>query len=144
MQFAGKTPPTYIIVLFVTFFPLQGFFNFVVYMFPRIQRYFKEGVPLTQSFKRKKISLFTSFQNTVRKRKRRRPTQAETQVSCDEGNVESGEKEFAFEDHVDDRDKEEGEGTSGENKIGGGDSGEDGEVDGETDAIDELEYIVEA
>eukprot|EP00985_Skeletonema_marinoi_P009554 scaffold4457_cov142-Skeletonema_marinoi.AAC.3 len=78
--------------------------------------------------------------NTVRKR--RRPTQAETQVSCDEGNVESGEKEFAFEDHVDDRDKEEG--TSGENKIGGGDSGEDDEGDGEKDAIDELEYIVEA
>jgi len=108
-------------------------------MFPRIQRYFKEGVPLTQSFKRTKSSFFSSLQNSVRKR--RRPTQAETQVSCDEGNVESGEKEFAFEDHVDDRDKEEG--TSGENKIGGGDSGEDDEGD-ETDAIDELEYIVEA
>ena len=142
MQFAGKTPPPYIIVLFVTFFPLQGFFNLVVYMFPRILRYFEEGVPLTQSFKRTKSSFFTSLKNTVRKR--RRPTQAETQVSCDEGNVESGEKGAALEVDVDVGDKEEGEGTSGENKIEEGDSSEDDEGDGEKDAIDELEYIVEA
>ena len=99
MQFAGKTPPPYIIVLLVTFFPLQGFFNLVVYMFPRILRYFEEGVPLTQSFKRTKSSFFTSLKNTVSKR--RTPAQAETQVSCDEGNVESGEKGAALEVDVD-------------------------------------------
>ena len=144
MQFAGKTPPTYIIVLFVTFFPLQGFFNLVVYMFPRILRYFEEGVPLTQSFKRTKSSFFTSLKNTVSKR--RTPAQAETQVSCDEGNVETGEngeKGAALEVDVDVGDKEEGEGTSGENKIEEGDSSEDDEGDGEKDAIDELECIVE-
>jgi len=69
-------------------------------------------------------------------------------VSCDEGNVETGEngeKGAALEVDVDDGDNEEGgEGTSGENKIAEGDSGEDGEGDGEKDAIDELEYIVEA
>jgi len=151
MQFAGKTPPTYIVILFVTFFPLQGFFNFVVYMFPRIQRYFKEGVPLTQSFKRTKSSFFSSLQNSISKRRRSQTqTQAETQVSCDEGNVETGEngeKGVALEVNVDDGDgdnEEGGEGTSGENKIAEGDSGEDGEGDGEKDAIDELEYIVEA
>jgi len=142
MQFAGKTPPPYIIVLFVTFFPLQGFFNLVVYMFPRILRYFEEGVPLTQSFKRTKSSFFTSLKNTVSKR--RTPAQAETQVSCDEGNVESGEKGAALEVDVDVGDKEEGEGTSGENKIEEGDSSEVDEGDGEKDAIDELECIVEA
>eukprot|EP00984_Skeletonema_dohrnii_P023558 scaffold12646_cov146-Skeletonema_dohrnii-CCMP3373.AAC.6 len=118
-----------------------GFFNLVVYMFPRIQRYFKE-VPLTQSFKRTKSSFFSSLKNTVRKR--RRSTQAETQVSCDEGNVESGEKGAALEVDVDVGDKEEGEGMSGENKIGEGDSSEDDEGDGEKDAIDELECVVEA
>ena len=75
-------------------------------------------------------------------------TQAETQVSCDEGNVETGEngeKGAALEVDVDDGDNEEGgEGTSGENKIEEGDSSEDDEGDGEKDAIDELECIVEA
>ena len=147
MQFAGKTPPTYIIVLFVTFFPLQGFFNLVVYMFPRILRYFEEGVPLTQSFKRTKSSFFSSLQNSISKRRRSQTqTQAETQVSCDEGNVETGEngeKGAALEVDVDVGDKEEGEGTSGENKIEEGDSSEVDEGDGEKDAIDELECIVE-
>uniref|UniRef100_A0A7S2LU29 G-protein coupled receptors family 1 profile domain-containing protein n=1 Tax=Skeletonema marinoi TaxID=267567 RepID=A0A7S2LU29_9STRA len=146
---AWKAPPTFIIVGQIghlTFFPLQGFFNLLIYMLPRILRHFEEGVPLTQSFKRRKSSFFSFLQNSISKRKRSQ-TQAETQVSCDEGNVETGEngeKGAALEDHVDDRDNEGGEGTSGENKIGGGDSGEDDEGDGETDAIDELEYIVEA
>jgi hypothetical protein len=109
-----------------------------------ILRYFEEGVPLTQSFKRTKSSFFTSLKNTVRKR--RTPTKAETQVSCDERNVESGEKGAALEvdDDVDVGDKEEGEGTSGENKIDEGDSSEDDEGNGEKDGIDELECIVEA
>ena len=42
MQFAGLTPPPAIIILFVTFFPLQGTFNLLVYMFPRINRYFEK------------------------------------------------------------------------------------------------------
>eukprot|EP00984_Skeletonema_dohrnii_P001292 scaffold401_cov144-Skeletonema_dohrnii-CCMP3373.AAC.3 len=145
---AGKAPPTFIGAGHVIFFPLQGLFNLVVYKFPRILRYFEDGVPLTQSFKikRTKSSFFSSLRNSISKRKRSQ-TQAETHVSCDEGNVETGEngeKGAALEDHVDDRDNEGGEGTSGENKIGEGDSGEDDEGDGETDAIDELEYIVEA
>merc|ERR1712146_843019 len=32
MQFLGKTPPKAIIMLFMVFFPLQGFFNLVVYL----------------------------------------------------------------------------------------------------------------
>lgn len=52
MQFAGKKPPPAIIVLFVTFFPLQGFFNLVVYKFPQIHRYFE---------KKKKGSLSSSI-----------------------------------------------------------------------------------
>jgi len=35
MQFAGAKPPKAIVILFVTFFPLQGFFNLIVYMYPR-------------------------------------------------------------------------------------------------------------
>lgn len=50
MQFAGKKPPNAIAVLFVTFFPLQGFFNLIVYMYPRIVRYFEAGTPFTASF----------------------------------------------------------------------------------------------
>jgi len=42
MQFAGQKPPPAIIVLFVTFFPLQGTFNLLVYMFPRINRHFEQ------------------------------------------------------------------------------------------------------
>ena len=55
MQFAGKKPPPAIIVLFVTFFPLQGFFNLVVYKFPQIHRYFE---------KKKKGSVSSSISST--------------------------------------------------------------------------------
>ena len=50
MPFAGKKPPDAIIVLFVLFFPLQGFFNLIVYMYPRIARYREKGTPVTASF----------------------------------------------------------------------------------------------
>ena len=55
MQFAGKKPPNAIAVLFVTFFPLQGFFNLIVYMYPRIVRYFEVGTPFTASFGNSKV-----------------------------------------------------------------------------------------
>ena len=55
MQFAGKKPPNAIAVLFVTFFPLQGFFNLIVYMYPRIVRYFAVATPFTASFGNSKV-----------------------------------------------------------------------------------------
>mmetsp|Transcript_13686 Transcript_13686/g.32248 ORF Transcript_13686/g.32248 Transcript_13686/m.32248 type:complete len:404 (+) Transcript_13686:574-1785(+) len=59
MQFAGKTPPPAIIVLFVLFFPLQGFFNMLVYFFPRISRKVETGVSLRASFQESRVaSLF--------------------------------------------------------------------------------------
>ncbi len=51
MQFAGAKVPGWIIILFVTIFPLQGFFNMIVYFFPRICRYFERGTPVFQSFR---------------------------------------------------------------------------------------------
>mmetsp|Transcript_13685 Transcript_13685/g.32243 ORF Transcript_13685/g.32243 Transcript_13685/m.32243 type:complete len:423 (+) Transcript_13685:574-1842(+) len=56
MQFAGKKPPPAIIVLFVLFFPLQGFFNMLVYFFPRICRKIEVGTPLTASFHDSKVA----------------------------------------------------------------------------------------
>lgn len=123
-------------------------------MFPRILRYFEEGVPLTQSFRRTGSSLFSrtgsslfsSIKSVAKKRHSQTETQAETQVSCVEGVAETGENGAVLEVDVDDADKEVEEraveDTTG--AIEGGDPGEDGKGDGEKDAIDELEYIVEA
>ena len=128
--------------------PLQGFFNLVVYMFPRILRYFEEGVPLTQSFRRNKSSIFSSLQFSAKKRKSQTPTQVETtQASCAEGVTEIGENGDAPEapevDAADAADKE-AEQDAFEDNVEDGESGEEGKRDGEKDAIDELEYIVEA
>ena len=177
MQFAGVTPPTYIIVLFVTFFPLQGFFNLVVYFFPRIMRYFEEGVPLHQSFARRS-SFFSSFRASISKnRPSRKSSQTEVatgfsqeesgvgkassaayvseaegglnekrkSVSFAEGIVEDGEKgRHVLAMGVDDGDNKEEEGANEDNTIEEGTTDEDGRGDGEKDAIDELERIVEA
>mmetsp|Transcript_21516 Transcript_21516/g.44398 ORF Transcript_21516/g.44398 Transcript_21516/m.44398 type:complete len:161 (-) Transcript_21516:104-586(-) len=35
MQYAGQKPPPFLNIVFVFFLPLQGFFNLVVYMYPR-------------------------------------------------------------------------------------------------------------
>lgn len=70
MQFAGKKPPPAIIVLFVTFFPLQGFFNLVVYMFPRIHRHFEKGSVL-KSLKSSTAS-FSSFRRSNMEKKRKK------------------------------------------------------------------------
>ncbi len=174
MQFAGKTPPTYIIVLFVTFFPLQGFFNLVVYMFPRILRYFEEGVPLTQSFAKRRSSFFASVRNSISKK---RPSQKSTEVgsvfsqeefgienassaayvsevgadekrnselSFSEGIiVEDGEKGHALEMDVDNCNYGQGA-NEVDITIEEGTTDENGKEDGEKDAIDELERIVEA
>lgn len=35
MQYAGQMPPPFLNIVFVFFLPLQGFFNLVVYMYPR-------------------------------------------------------------------------------------------------------------
>jgi len=95
MQFAGKTPPPSIIILFVTFFPLQGFFNLVVYMFPRILRYFEEGVPLTQSFRRSSFlsSLRRSSSSGVRSSKlfsKKSSSQKPTELGSGFSQEESG------------------------------------------------------
>lgn len=55
MQFAGKTPPDSIGVLFVLTYPLQGFFNLIVYMYPRIVRYFETGTRFTAPFTESRV-----------------------------------------------------------------------------------------
>ena len=137
MQFAGKPSPTIIVVLFVTFFPLQGFFNLVVYMFPRIMRYFEEGVPLTQSFdidRRSSYlsSLFATARNSINLRKSSR-------VSFAFGVAENNEQKHA---------REVNDGRNDDNEIelerGATDDYEKNKVDEEKDFIDELQSIVEA
>ncbi len=147
MQFAGQTPPTYIIVLFVTFFPLQGFFNLIVYMFPRILRYLEDGIPLTQPFQRRRSSfsflstLVSSARNSISKRKA-------SQVSFADGIVEEvDEVEMNVEMDVDmDTEADVEADVSEENII------EDATIveienvksDREKDSVDELEHILEA
>ena len=120
-------------------------------MFPRILRYFEEGIPLTQSFRRTKSSIFSSLQFSANKRKSQTPTQVETtQASCVEGVTEIGENGDAPEapevDAADAADKEAEQDAfeDNANTSEDGESGEDGKRDEEKDAIDELEYIVEA
>ena len=132
------------------FLPLQGFFNLIVYMFPRILRYFEEGVPLTQSFKRSSFisSLQSSASRVSAVFKKNRSQTPGKQSSCayDEGDVENVESTAALEVEVDHSDKEnrEGGGLNGDNTNGEVESGEeDGEGDGEKDVIDELEHIVD-
>ena len=132
MEFAGQAPPTSIVILFVTFFPLQGFFNLTVYMFPRIVRYFEEGVPLTQSFERRRSSFFSSIVTNARNSmSKRRSSQAPFAA---DGNADNAEEGFAHEaDENMDNMVEEGTTT-----------GENGKLDGEKDSVDELAGIVEA
>ena len=114
-------------------------------MFPRILRYFEEGVPLTQSFRRNKSSIFSSLQFSAKKRKSQTPTQVETtQASCAEGVTEIGENGDAPEVDAADAADKEAEQDAFEDNVEDGESGEEGKRDGEKDAIDELEYIVEA
>ena len=76
MQFAGKKPPPAIIVLFVTFFPLQGFFNLVVYKFPQISRYFeqKKKGSVSTSISGGSITTFLSSirRNKIEKKQRKK------------------------------------------------------------------------
>ena len=162
MQFAGQVPPTGIVVLFVTFFPLQGFFNLVVYMFPRFVRYFEIGVPLTESFRRSSFSVTRRF-SLAKKRPSRNAVEAidssftkelyavgkassalvservgadenkESRVSFVEGIIKDGD-EHALELDTDDTDQD---GCANEDAIEEGNNVE-------KDAIDELEHIVEA
>ena len=133
MEFAGQTPPTFLAVLFVTFFPLQGFFNLTVYMFPRILRYFEEGVPLTQSFERRRSSFLSSLVNSARNSISKRRS---SQAPFGDGNVDNAEHGFAHEadENMDNMDNMAEEDTTGEN----------GKKDGEKDSMDEVEGIVEA
>jgi len=135
MELAGQTPPTYITILFVTFFPLQGFFNLTTYMFPRILRYFEEGIPLTQSFERRRSSFFSSFVTSARNSISRRRS---SQAPCVDGTVENGENGHAREAGV------EADNEDDDNAIEEGTTGENGTFDGEKDSIDELARIVEA
>jgi len=51
MQFAGKTPPVSIVVLFVAFFPLQGFFN-LVGKFSYILLYYLNGLCISSNWEK--------------------------------------------------------------------------------------------
>ena len=160
MQFAGLTPPPAIIILFVTFFPLQGTFNLLVYMFPRINRYFEKR-SLSASATASMTSLtgaksfFSSLRqsNMEKRRGQRKGTdkvlttatsviveseiRKSTIVSSTEntdgvvGNDARSKAEISFVEEL--NDNEEGE------EANGGESSENGD-----DAIDELANIVEA
>lgn len=115
----------------------------VVYMFPRFLRYFEEGIPLTQAFERRRSSFFlssfvTSARNSI--------TRRFSQVSFGDGIVVNEDIE-----NVRDHEADVGAGVDveadGKNMIDDvieeGTIVEDGKLDGEKDAIDELEHIVD-
>lgn len=144
MQYTGQKPPTYIVVLFVTFFPLQGFFNLVVYMFPRFLRYYEEGIPLTQAFERRRSSLLSSFVTSARNSiSKRRSSQVSSAVVNE---IVENENDH---DHEADAGAGSGSGEDAnanadeKNMIEEGTIVENGKLDGENDAIDELERIVD-
>ena len=139
MEFAGKRPPTFISVLFVTFFPLQGFFNLVVYMSPRIIRHYEYegGTSLSNSnfFDVKRSNLSSLLFTSARSRVGRVPTRNGSQniSSIVEGAEIDGVE--ALEENV--------EGRNDNDTVERGAPGEQNEVDVEEDYIDELENIVE-
>jgi len=104
-------------------------------MFPRILRYFEEGIPLTQSFERRRSSFFSSFVTSARNSISRRRS---SQAPCVDGTVENGENGHAREAGV------EADNEDDDNAIEEGTTGENGTFDGEKDSIDELARIVEA
>jgi len=116
MQFAGKTPPDSIAVLFVLTYPLQGFFNLIVYMYPRIVRYFETGTRFTAPFAESRVlssmqgglSLLRSFGDSRRSTTETSETEtvgqvisqlsrfdtAETTVEVSEPSISSGAKPY--------------------------------------------------
>ena len=134
-----------------------------VYFFPRIVRYFEEGVPLVQSFRKAGFipAIAVSLQNTISKK---RPSHESTEVASGFSNDKSGvgkaSSSFVPEGGMEEK---------GNSKVSSADgNAEDGhafkvEVNGgtkevidediieeigqgveENDAIDELEHIVQA
>ncbi len=137
MQFAGKTPPTFIVVLFVTFFPLQGFFTLVVYMYPRILLY-------VSSFRKRKTSFFSSF-SISRMSTSQVPGAQTSCVAVYDERVENGESGAAHEVDVNHghEDEKERDDENRNNAKGEENSGDNRKRNREKDAIDELENIVE-
>ena len=171
MQFAGKKPPPAIIVLFVTFFPLQGFFNLVVYKFPQINRYFeqKRKGSVSGSISGGSISSFLSSLRRSNMEKKRKKGKGRVSARLTSFTVESEnrtstivkESEVPGDQNVEETDV--GKSTvafAPDAELKGHDQSleenpdriEDGWEDDngiannrdETDAIDELAHIVEA
>ena len=149
---AGKNSAA-IGILHATFFPLQGFFNLVVYMFPRIVRYFEQGVPFRFS-----LTFFssTSFRISRSRTSKSRSSGQQSSRACEEGVLQSGVNGDVLE--VDDDlglggeekraglnvDNANGDKTNANGEgEGEGESGEDWRGGREEDVIDELEGIVE-
>lgn len=146
-----------------------------MYMFPRILRYFEEGTPLTQSFRRSSFlsSLRRSSGSGVRSSKlfskkssSQKPTELGSGFSQEESGVGKTSSAFVSEEGGADEKRnsqvsfaegivQDGDAQALELDDGGGDKEKDvdeiedggtGEnrEEGEKDAIDELERIVEA
>ena len=63
----GGRPPFYLTMLFYTFYPLQGFFNFVIYTIPRQRKPYKSRSTVTESASRRRSSLnITNFFNKTK------------------------------------------------------------------------------
>ena len=147
MQFAGLTPPPAIIILFVTFFPLQGTFNLLVYMFPRINRYFEKR-SLSASATASMTSLtgaksfFSSLrQSNMEKRRGQRKGTDKVLTTATSVIVESEIRKSTIVSSTENAEPVEGELNDNEEgeEANGGESSENGD-----DAIDELANIVEA
>lgn len=160
MQFAGLTPPPAIIILFVTFFPLQGTFNLLVYMFPRINRYFEKR-SLSASATASMTSLtgaksfFSSLrQSNMEKRRGQRKDKNKVLKTATSVTVESEIRKSTIVGSTENTDGvvgndvrskaeisfvEESNDNEERGEAHGGESSENGD-----DAIDELANIVEA
>ena len=147
MQFAGLTPPPAIIILFVTFFPLQGTFNLLVYMFPRINRYFEKR-SLSASVTASMTSLtgakafFSSLrQSNIERGRSREKGKDKVPTTATSVIVESEIRKSTIVSSTENAEPVEGELNDNEEgeEANGGESSENGD-----DAIDELANIVEA
>lgn len=160
MQFAGLTPPPAIIILFVTFFPLQGTFNLLVYMFPRINRYFEKR-SLSASATASMTSLtgaksfFSSLrQSNMEKRRGQRKGKDKVLTTATSVTVESEIRKSTIVSSIENTNGVVGDLTKSKAEISFVEESNDNEERGEAhggessgngdDAIDELANIVEA
>ena len=154
MQFAGAKVPGWVIILFVTIFPLQGFFNMIVYFFPRICRYCERGTSVFRSFRSTvggglRSSVFSSglgrsstnvdgAESTVEPVERAEHCTRDDPFSQEESGVMS-EKTVVFSDST-----KAGQSSDSPDAVEKLELNDVSAAESEEDAIDELAHIVEA